>query len=188
MASPVLPVRNQARQADGRHLCCFSPPLLFFFSYSSKFFFFILLLLTEESTELLQPRGPEALNHPRILKLFDVAGTREALLLVMGRCSSPCWTTAAEEEARADPTRWCPPGRPGVWPPGGGVLRAWSRASCFQTSTSAACDLSSVLPQQRAPSAAGRAPLSSFLPAVFSVSSHRQNRVVSFPLDALLIL
>lgn len=68
----------------------------FSFSYLNFFpFFFILLLLNEESTELLQPPGPEALNHPRILKLFDVTGTRETLPLVVGRCSPPCWTTAA---------------------------------------------------------------------------------------------
>ena len=39
-------------------------------------------------------QGLEALNHPRILKLFDVTGTWETLALVVGRCSPPCWTTA----------------------------------------------------------------------------------------------
>lgn len=158
----------------------FSPPLLFFFLFFLKSFFFILFLLNEQSTELLQPPGPEALNHPSILKLFDVTGTQETLLLVVGRCSPRRWTTAAEEEARADPASWCLPGRPGVRPPGGGVLGPGAgppalrrrpqqrrRLTVASAVAQADCGLGSILPQRPA----GRL-CSSFLPAVFSVPPH----------------
>ena len=95
-------------------------------------------------------QGLEALNHPRILKLFDVTGTWETLALVVGRCSPPCWTTATGGGGGwADSARWCPLG----WP---GVLGARSWASCFRTAeqlgrltvAAAACP----------PSSAGQAP------------------------------
>lgn len=102
-------------------------------------------------------QGLAALNHPRILKLFDVTGTRETSPWLWGEARLPAGPRPLEAVAAwADPARWCPLGRPGVRPPGGGVLGARSRASCFQTAeqlgrlavASAACP----------PSSAGQAP------------------------------